>query len=158
MSIDRGFARYQEDTMKTVSISAALLAGILVLGCTTPEREYIPGPNPDLPFSAGVSIGNVMSISGHLGLDPDSGQAPADPAEEARLLLDAFAVTLEAGGMTMDDLIRVQVFCSDISLYGVFNAEYRTRFTGPFPARAFIGSGELLFGCRFEMLGTAARR
>ena len=99
-----------------------------------------------------------MSVSGHLGLDPDTGQVPADPAEEVRVLLDSFEATLEAGGMTMDDLIRVQVFCSDISLYGVFNAEYRTRFTGPFPARAFIGSGELLFGCRFEMLGTAARR
>ncbi len=80
------------------------------------------------------------------------------PAEEARRLLDSFEATLEAGGMTMDDLIRVQVFCSDVSLYEMFNAQYRTRFTGPFPARAFIGSGQLLFGCRFEMLGTAAHR
>ena len=57
----------------------------------------------------------------------------------------------------MDDLVQVQVFCSDVGLYDTFNAAYRARFSGEFPARAFIGSGTLLRGCRFEMLGIAVR-
>jgi hypothetical protein len=58
----------------------------------------------------------------------------------------------------MDDLVQVQVHCSDVGLYQVFNDAYRARFSGAFPARAFLGSGTLLRGCRFEMLGIAVLR
>jgi enamine deaminase RidA (YjgF/YER057c/UK114 family) len=52
----------------------------------------------------------------------------------------------------------VQVFCPDLSLYDQFNAVYRTYFTDHFPARAFVGSGPLLRGGHFEILGTAIRQ
>ncbi len=151
------WARPRKDMMIKVSISAAVILGTLLCGCAL-ERKHIPGANPDLPFSCAVLISNTLFVSGHLGLDPDTGAPPEDPAEEARLVLDRFEESLEAGGMTMDDLVQVAVFCSDVALYDVFNAEYRTRFEGPFPARAFIGSGELLFGARYEIMGIAARR
>ena len=73
-------------------------------------------------------------------------------------MLDTFKSRIEAAGMTMDDLVVVQVFCSDVELYDTFNRIYRTYFTSEFPARAFIGSGELLRGARFEIQGIAARR
>ncbi len=66
--------------------------------------------------------------------------------------------TLEAAGMTMDDLVSVQVFCSDVAHYAAFNAVYRTYFTTEFPARAFIGAGTLLFDARFEVQGIAVKR
>ncbi len=65
--------------------------------------------------------------------------------------------TLEAAGLTMDDLVSVQVFSSDVADYDAFNAVYRTFFTQTYPARAFIGAGTLLFGARFEVMGIAAR-
>ena len=60
--------------------------------------------------------------------------------------------------MTMDDLVSVQIFCSDVAHYDAFNAVYRTYFEGDFPARAFIGAGTLLFDARFEVQGIAVRR
>ena len=45
--------------------------------------------------------------------------------------------------MTMDDLVTVQVFCSDISLFDTWNKVYPTYFTKELPARAFLGSGPL---------------
>ena len=57
--------------------------------------------------------------------------------------------------MTIDDLVMVQVFSPDITLWDQFNAAYRKRFMRDFPARAFIGSGPLLRGGHFEMLGIA---
>jgi 2-iminobutanoate/2-iminopropanoate deaminase len=62
--------------------------------------------------------------------------------------------------MTMDDLVYVQVFCSDVSQFPKFNAVYRTYFKREreFPARAFIGSGNLLFEGRFEVQGIAVKR
>jgi len=60
--------------------------------------------------------------------------------------------------MTMDDLVSVQVFCSDVALFGAFNDVYRGYFTKGFPARAFLGSGPLLSGARFEVQGIAVKR
>jgi len=59
--------------------------------------------------------------------------------------------------MTLDDLVSLQIFCPDVSLWEQFNAIYRTFFSGPLPARAFLGSGPLLFGARFEVMGIAVR-
>ena len=52
----------------------------------------------------------------------------------------------------------MQVFCPDVSLYDKFNAAYRSYFSKEFPARAFVGSGPLLRGAHFEMLGIAAKK
>jgi len=60
--------------------------------------------------------------------------------------------------MTMDDLVFVQVFCPDVSLYDKFNSAYRSYFGKEYPARAFVGSGSLLRGGHFEMLGIAVKR
>ena len=111
-----------------------------------------------LPFSDGVLVGNTLYLAGKLGVDPATGKAPADVEQEIRLVLDAVKKTLAAADMTMDDLVTVQVFCPDLSLYDKFNEIYRTYFTKNFPARAFIGSGPLLRDGRFEVQGIAVRR
>jgi enamine deaminase RidA (YjgF/YER057c/UK114 family) len=59
--------------------------------------------------------------------------------------------------MTMDDLVWVQVYSPDVSLWEQFNAAYVKRFSREFPARAFLGSGKLLKKGRFEMLGIAVK-
>jgi 2-iminobutanoate/2-iminopropanoate deaminase len=66
--------------------------------------------------------------------------------------------TLEAAGMTMDDLVTVQVFAADLADYAGFNTTYRTYFTREFPARAFLGAGSLLNNARFEVVGIAVKR
>jgi enamine deaminase RidA (YjgF/YER057c/UK114 family) len=58
----------------------------------------------------------------------------------------------------MDDLVFVQVFCSEVAHFEAFNEVSRTYFRREFPARAFIGSGKLLFDARFEMQGIAVKR
>ena len=123
-------------------------------------RQYINLGDParaGLPFSDGVLVGDTLYLAGKLGLD-DSGKPPADPKAEARLALDGLKRTLEKAGMTMDDLVYVQVFCSDVALYDDFNQVYRSYFKKDFPVRAFIGSGQLLRGGRFEVQGIAMKR
>jgi 2-iminobutanoate/2-iminopropanoate deaminase len=65
---------------------------------------------------------------------------------------------LAAAKMAMDDLVWVQVFSPDVSLWERFNVAYLKRFSKELPARAFIGSGPLLRGGRFEMMGIAMRQ
>lgn len=121
------------------------------------SRRYINGPahDPKWPFSDGVLAGNTLYISGKIGFDPKTRQTPANIDEEIRLLLGHFEDTLKQANMSMDDLVWVQVFCTDLSLFDRFNAAYRARFKGDLPARAFLGTDKLLLGGHFEIMGIA---
>lgn len=116
----------------------------------TPADGEVP------PFSGAVWVDNTFYVSGMLGLE--DGEVPETAEQEAANVLDNIKAVLEGEGLTMDDLVVVQVFASDVADYGAFNGVYRTYFTSEYPARAFLGSGPLLFGARFEVMGTAVRR
>jgi reactive intermediate/imine deaminase len=123
------------------------------------ERRYINigGRPADLPFSDAVLVGDTLFLSGRIGIDPRAMQAASEVEEEIRLLLDGIRATLQAAHMTMDDLVYVQVYCTDLSLFDTFNAAYRKYFGKDLPARAFLGAGSLLLGARFEMQAIAMR-
>lgn len=150
-------------TRRAIALVSAALA-LLVLSThalTAQARTYIdPRVATDtttLPFSGAVLVGNTLYLSGTIGVLPD-GKVPDTAAEEARLVLDNIKATLGKAGMTMDDLVYVQVFCSDLSNYAEFNKVYRTRFTKAYPARAFVGVAHLLFGARFEVQAIAVKQ
>jgi 2-iminobutanoate/2-iminopropanoate deaminase len=109
------------------------------------------------PFSAAVLAGDTLYISGTLDIDRATGKPPADAKDGAKIVLDNIKRTVEGAGLTMDDVVWVQVFTSDLSYYPTFNEVYRTYFKGPMPARAFIGAGSLLAGAHFEVMGIAVR-
>ena len=123
------------------------------------ERRYINiGGRPgNLPFSDGVLVGDTLFLSGRIGIDSRTMQAAADVDEEIRLLLDGIRATLAAAEMTMDELVYVQVYCTDLSLYEKFNAAYRNYFGKELPARAFLGAASLLRGARFEAQAIAMK-
>ena len=110
-----------------------------------------------LPFSPGLTLGDTLYVSGHLGVDPAVGKAPDDPQEEAREVLHSVELTLKEAGMTMDDLVYVEIYCTDLKLYGAFNKAYASTLKSPYPARDFIGVKDLLFGAHFEVMGIAVR-
>jgi enamine deaminase RidA (YjgF/YER057c/UK114 family) len=142
-----------------VSICLLLVAGLVLHADSAPQpvRRYLK-PEGDFVFSNGVLVGDTLYLAGHLGLDPKTNKPPATPEAEAKLVLDEFKATLARAGMTMDDLVQVQVFCPDVALWQKFNGVYRGYFGKDFPARAFIGSGPLLFGARFEVQGIAVKK
>ena len=79
--------------------------------------------------------------------------------EQGYRLLDQIKSVLEQAGMTMDDLVYVQVACTDLSLFDKFNGVYKTYFTTKdLPAREFIGAASLLRGGHFELQAIAVRR
>ena len=110
------------------------------------DRKFIVHPRSDdrkgLPFSEGVLVGNTLYIAGHIGLDPKTGLAPADAETEAHLVMDGIKSTVEEAGLSMDDVVSMQIFCTH----------------GDFPARAFIGTDKLLRNGHYEVLGIAVKR
>jgi len=148
--------------MKLFRIIVAVLLLALCVTAGAADRKYVVKPRPDalkgLPFSDGVLVGNTLYIAGHIGLDPKTGQPPASAEDEARLVMDSIKQTVETAGLSMDDMVSMQIFCTDLQLYDTFNSVYKTYFHGDFPARAFIGTDRLLRGGRYEVLGIAIKR
>jgi len=110
----------------------------------------------NLPFSSGVLAGNTLYIAGTTA-DPDKIKAGLTPEAEVRDIMEQIKGTVEKAGMTMNDIVSMQVFTTDLDLYDAFNGVYRSYFKANYPARAFIGGSKLLFGSRFEVLGIAVK-
>ena len=144
-------------------VSYALLGFLIGVTCMSTAsaqsgRRYVNGrsaANPanatQPPFSGAVVVGNTAYLSGVLGTG-ETAEAAATTG------LNAMQASLQAAGMTMDDLVSVQIFCPDVSHYAAFNTVYRTYFKQEFPARAFLGSGPLLNNAKFEIQGIAVKR
>ncbi len=152
--------------MRTLTFLATLVAATLLalhasgtIATVTDDVRHmnLEGRGDDLPFSHAVLAGDTLYVAGTIGVDPDTGMVPDDLEREVRLCLDGIKAKLALADMTMDDLVSIQVFCPDLSLYERFNAVYRTYFDAHFPARAFIGSGPLLRDGNFEINGIAVR-
>ncbi|HWE99442.1 MAG TPA: Rid family hydrolase [Caulobacteraceae bacterium] len=150
--------------LKTLA-AAALIAALPLAACAV-EVTHFPagapaglGPMPvGPPYSAAVMAGDTLYVAGTTDADPATGRPAADATAAAKVVLDRIRGTVEKAGLTMDDLVWVQVFTSDVRDFGAFNAVYRSYFHGPMPARAFIGAGSLLGGAHFEVMGIAVRR
>jgi enamine deaminase RidA (YjgF/YER057c/UK114 family) len=114
--------------------------------------------DPKRPFSDAVLVdGRTLYLSGRIGLKLDVEEVPESVEEEVELLMGDLVETLGMARMTLNDLVYLQVFSSDVSLWGRFNEVYKRYFNGIMPPRSFIGSGPLLFGARFELQGIAIK-
>jgi 2-iminobutanoate/2-iminopropanoate deaminase len=124
------------------------------------DRRYFPatpggagGPTP--PYSGAVLAGRTLYVAGTTDRGPVAGETAA---AAARRVLDNVKREVESGGLTMDDLVWVQIFSSDLADYAAFNEVYRSYFKGPMPARAYLGVDHLLGGAKFEVMGIAVKR
>src|SRR5580693_759377 len=97
----------------------------------------LPNRPAGLPFSDAVLVGDSLYISGRIGIDPATGVVPPEIDQELRILFDGFSAVLAEAGMTWDELVWVQVFSPDLTLWERFNEEYVKHFRGELPARAF---------------------
>jgi len=146
-----------------IGLLLGVLVGVAATVASQPRAAKhrhinLPGRIVQAPFSDGVLVGNTLYLAGRIGIDPKTGKPPDDLEQEIRIALDGMKATLAEAGMTMDDLVTVQVFCPDLALYDRFNAVYRTYFTKNYPARAFLGSAPLLRGGHFEVWGIAVKQ
>ena len=151
---------------RVIVVAAGMLASLpLIAADHSPSYIVVDhsAARSQLPFSDAVVAGHTLYVAGTLGLDPKTMDDPKtarvrdDPAAEARLVMEAVKRTVEASGFKMADFVSIQVFCTDLGLYGAFNDIYRSYFNGHFPARAFIGIDKLVRGARFEVMGTAVK-
>src|SRR6202021_583721 len=79
-----------------------------------------PEKTVQAPYSDGILAGTTLYLAGRIGLDPKTGKPPAEIDDEIKLMLDSLKGTLAQAGMTMDDLVYVQIACPALSLFAKF--------------------------------------
>ena len=143
--------------------AALLVAGVFAVHGAFSQTEKqsrrrvinLPDRPAQAAFINAILEGNTLYISGNIGVDPKTGKAPEKIEDEIKLLMDSYKNVLAQAGFTMDDLVYVQIACTDLAYYDKFNAIYKTYFTKDLPAREFIGVAAILRGGHFEMQAIA---
>jgi 2-iminobutanoate/2-iminopropanoate deaminase len=109
------------------------------------------------PYSQAVRYGNLVFVSGQLGLDPKTGDFVSPvTAEQARQALKNIQAVLESVGGSMDNVVKVTVFVVDMAEFGAVNEVYAGFFSAPFPARACVEVAALPKGGRVEIEAIAS--
>ena len=110
------------------------------------------------PYSQGIEAGNLVFVSGQLGLDPQNGEfaGPELAAQTHQALANLKAVLL-AGGCGLYNVAAVDVFLVDMEDFGEFNAIYEAFFGDHKPARAVVAVKTLPKNARVEIKCMACR-
>ena len=104
------------------------------------------------PYSQATRTGNLVYLSGQTPLDPATGNlVEGDIAVQARQAFDNIKAVVAAAGGTMDDIVRVGLYLTDLSQFGEVNAVMAEYFSQPYPARSTIEVSALPRGARFEV-------
>ena len=105
------------------------------------------------PYSQAARAGNTVFFSGQIPLDPASGElvGVGDISAQARRALENLKAVCEAAGGTMDDIVRVGLYLTDLSQFGAVNAVMGEYFAQPYPARSTIEVSALPKGAAFEV-------
>jgi reactive intermediate/imine deaminase len=119
----------------------------------TPEFLSAPGGEElDLPFSEAVRVGEMLYLSGQVGVLPGSLElVPGGIAEETRQTMENIGGVLERHGSSFDRIVKCTVFLADIEEWPAMNEVYRTFFDGPPPARSALAASGLALGARVEI-------
>ena len=104
------------------------------------------------PYSQAVWSGNQLFCSGQTPIDPSTATlVPGGIAEQTAQAFNNLESVLSAAGLTLDDVIKVNVYLTSMSHFGGMNAVYQTRFTPPFPARTTVAVAELPLNAPVEL-------
>jgi 2-iminobutanoate/2-iminopropanoate deaminase len=99
------------------------------------------GAPPQGAYSQGWRAGDFVFVTGTGPVDPASGAlVGATIEQQTEQTIDNIAAILEADGVTLNDVIKVNVHLSDTSLFSRYNAVYAKRFSRPYPVRTTVGS------------------
>ncbi|MXV06184.1 MULTISPECIES: RidA family protein [unclassified Xanthomonas] len=104
------------------------------------------------PYSQAVRAGNTVYFSGQIPLDPATGDIVAgDIAAQARRAFDNLQAVAEAAGGSLDRIVRLGLYLTDLAQFAQVNAVMQDYFQAPFPARSTIEVSALPKGAGFEV-------
>ncbi|MDD3804181.1 MAG: RidA family protein [bacterium] len=114
-------------------------------------------PAPVGPYSQGVRTGNMLFISGTLPIDPQTGELEeGDIEKQTKRVLENIRIILESENLSMESVVKVNVFLTDMSLFSRVNRVYGDFFKVNPPARSAVGVKSLPKNSEIEMEAIAS--
>ena len=107
------------------------------------------------PYSQGMVCGTLLFTSGQIPVEPSTKAVPDDVAAQARQSLENVKAVVEAGGSSMDRVVKTTVFLADLGDFAAVNQVYSTYFAEPFPARSCVQVAALPLGVKVEIEAVA---
>ncbi|MDR1371277.1 MAG: RidA family protein [Dysgonamonadaceae bacterium] len=105
-------------------------------------KKVISTPNAPAaigPYSQAIKTGTVLYTSGQLGIDPKTGDfVPGGIKEQTEQVFKNLIAVLEAGDVSLDQVVKTLVFLSDMSDFAAMNEIYSNYFNEPYPARSAV--------------------
>lgn len=133
----------------------AFAALVAVSTASAADIEYFARPvtsGPALPFSEAVRVGDLLFLSGTVGVEPGTvNLVPGGIGPETHRVMDNIKATVEKRGGSMEQLVKCTVFLADIKEWPAFNEVYRTYFKTNFPARSAFAANGLAYNARVEV-------
>lgn len=159
--------------MRKICLICLLLLLLLLTACQRAQDPVVSEPvaaqddannsNPEflnseefealgLPFSEAVQVGNLLYLSGQIGVLPGTVDLVAGGVEaETRQTMENIKATVEGFGSSMDRVFKCTVFMADNAERSQINTIYSSYFPKNFPARSGVGSSGLALGARVEI-------
>ncbi len=110
------------------------------------------------PYSVGIWAGDLLYLSGQTPLDPKTGMlVEGDVGAQTHRAFDNLEAALQDAGLTMDHVIKCNVYLTDMADFSAMNAAYAQRFASPYPARTTVAVKALPRDARVEIELVAKR-
>jgi reactive intermediate/imine deaminase len=135
------------------ALLGSLTLVLIVTGCTAEKQTIqLPGSLEGLPFSSAVRVGDMLYLSGQIGVLPGTRDlAPGGTAAETRQTMENIRAVLAHAGSSMDRVVKCTVFLLDMGDYQEMNDVYREFFPRDPPARSSLAATGLALGARVEI-------
>lgn len=146
--------------LRMIRIQITVLLAIVTapLGSIADPEFFDEGPmaGKGYPFSESVRVGNILFISGQIGVDENDELVEGGIVGETQQIMANIGSTLERRGLGFADVVKCTVFLADVAEWGEFNTIYTSYFEPPYPARSALGANGLALGARLEVECVAA--
>lgn len=95
------------------------------------------------PYSPIRRHGDMIFVSGQVGVDPITKTAKSDITSQTRQVLENIAALLGAEHTTLNSIVKTTIYITDMNLFDLMNREYEKYFKAPRPARSTVGVKDL---------------
>ena len=106
-------------------------------------------------YSPVIEHNGTLYLSGQIPMDPLKGTIPETIEDQTRLVLNKVELLLNESGSSLNQVLQVRIYLSDMELWDQVNRVYAEFFTTHKPARCVVPAGKLHYGCLIEVEAVA---
>jgi 2-iminobutanoate/2-iminopropanoate deaminase len=146
--------------------ACGLLAGVVLTGALSPRQAHLikqtvftdKAPQPIGPYSQAVTSGNLVFLSGQIGIDPATGNITGTAEEQTTRAMENLRAVLQESGLGFEDVVQTRIYLVNMSDWTTVNAIYGSCFKDNYPARAAVQVAGLPKGALVEIEIVAQKR